>query len=135
MDLVSAVVGFLIGVATGAAGSYYGTKFTEQRHRKEGEHVLRALCRELDGKMPELFDEIRKDLTLPDNALKREFFLLKRSWTFKASGPYLCYYYDDHANLDDKIALLEDEGLVTDVTEKNVKKYRLSADLVTYLTQ
>lgn len=35
MDIMSLVVGFLFGTATGAAGTYFGNKYTDIRKTKE----------------------------------------------------------------------------------------------------
>jgi hypothetical protein len=35
MDLISMLIGFLFGTATGAAGKYFADKYTDQRKEKE----------------------------------------------------------------------------------------------------
>ena len=43
------------------------------------------------------------------------------------------YYYDDHPDLDDKLRILENEGLVRDITYNNARRYVLSERLAEYL--
>ena len=77
MDLLSVSVGFLVGVATGASGSYFGTLFTEKRQKKEQSKEIKSRFKELDATMPDLFNEMKEDLLRPENSLKL-IFLLKR---------------------------------------------------------
>jgi hypothetical protein len=86
---------------------------------------------DLERMMPQLLAEMRQDLT--GNPLMREFVLLKRSWVFNAGSPVLTYYFDDHPEIENQVHILENHGLVTDVTSGRTKRYRLSEDLVEYL--
>ncbi len=81
--------------------------------------------------MPALLAEMRQDLTA--YPLRREFVVLKRSWSYWAKGNELVYHYDDHADLDDKLRILENERLVQDITYNNIKRYVLSEQLAEYL--
>ena len=72
--------------------------------------------------MPELIDEISADIK--SNPLFREFILQKKGWVYNSGGKQiLVYYYDDHDNLDAKIRLLENNGLVTNITYNNTLRY------------
>jgi hypothetical protein len=82
--------------------------------------------------MPELLGEMQIDLSV--RPLKREFVLLKRGWMFWNGGTAFEYYFDDHEELESKIQILENMGFVRDVTNKNVKRYRMAEELVDYLT-
>jgi hypothetical protein len=44
------------------------------------------------------------------------------------------HYFDDHEDLESKVQILENKGMVRDVTNKNVKRYRMAEALVDYLT-
>ena len=81
--------------------------------------------------MGALLAEMRQDLA--EYPLRREFVVMKRSWSYWAKGDELFYYYDDHADLDDKLRILENEGLVRDITYNNAKRYVLSEELADYL--
>jgi hypothetical protein len=85
----------------------------------------------LEQLMPELLAEMRQDLA--QSPLRREFVLLKRAWAYWASGTEFMYYLDDHADLENKVRILENVGLVQDITSKNVSRYRISERLARYL--
>jgi hypothetical protein len=86
----------------------------------------------LERLMPELLGEMQSDLSV--SPFKREFVLLKRGWAFWNGGAAFEYYFDDHEDLESKIQILENMALVRDVTNKNVKRYRMVEELVEYLT-
>jgi len=86
----------------------------------------------LERLMPELLGEMQSDLSV--SPLKREFVLLNRGWAFWNGGTAFEYYFDDHGELESKVQILENLGLVRDVTNKNVKRYRMTEELVEYLT-
>ena len=46
----------------------------------------------------------------------------------------LCYYYEDHRNLDSLVQIMENLGLAWDVTLGDIKRYRISEELADYLT-
>ena len=71
--------------------------------------------------MPALLAEMRQDLAA--YPLRREFVVMKRSWSYWAKGNELFYYYDDHPDLDDKLRILQNEGLIEDITYSNAKRY------------
>ena len=91
------------------------------------------LLQRLEKDMPELFAEMRDDLN--GNPFLREFVLVQRSWLFNSNpnNPLLFYYFDDHAALQQKVRILENNGFVQDVTCTNVARFRFSEDLVDYL--
>jgi hypothetical protein len=82
-----------------------------------------------EGLMPLLISEMRQDLVA--NPLTREFIVFKRAWSY--NGQATAYYYDDHPDLDDKMRVLENLGLIRDVTYNNVKRYRMSESFAEYL--
>lgn len=90
-----------------------------------------AVFERMERLMPSLLAEMRNDLG--EHALRREVVLLKRSWSYWAKGNELVYYYDDHPDLDDKFRILENEGLVNEITYNNTKRFVLSEDLAAYL--
>ncbi|UCH93501.1 MAG: hypothetical protein JSV88_24960 [Candidatus Aminicenantes bacterium] len=86
----------------------------------------------LETLMPDLLVEMREDLT--KHPLKREFVLLKKTWSYWASGSELAYYYDDHTDLRNKIRILENYGLVEDITYNNVDRFIITEELADYLS-
>ena len=101
----------------------------EQRLRRHPDSA--ELMERMERLMPALLAEMRQDLTA--HTLRREFVVLKRSWSYWAKGNELVYYYNDHADLDDKLRILENERLVHDITYNNAKRYVLSEQLAEYL--
>ncbi len=100
----------------------------------EREAAKMAVSSKIEQVMPELLEEMRKDLK--EYPLKREFILLSKSWAYNSGGnPYLAYYYEDHAYLDDKITILCNHRLIVDITYNNVKRYKFTEDWVDYLIQ
>lgn len=86
---------------------------------------------ELERIMPELLAEMRKDLT--EYPLSREFVLLKKGWSYWASGHELVYYFEDHPELENKLRILLNNGLIQDVTHTNVSRYAISEKFARYL--
>ena len=88
--------------------------------------------RRIDSLMPALFAEMRSDLkSFP---MKREFILMPKMATYNAGRRKpLSYYYEDHEDLADKVGLLVNEGVVTDITYNSVDRYMMSEALVEYL--
>lgn len=82
--------------------------------------------------MPELIIEISQDIIA--NPLAREFVLLGRGWVYNSSKDkiILAYYYEDHDNLENKIQLLVNNCLVTDITCNNTKRYLFSEEFVQF---
>jgi len=87
----------------------------------------------LEKLMPDLISEMRKDLT--SSPLSREFVILKKSWGYWAKGYELVYYFDDHPDLENKLLILENYGLIRDITHSNTKHYIITEELASYLTR
>lgn len=83
--------------------------------------------------MPELIAEMRKNLST--QPLKREFVLLGKKWVYWASGNEFFYFFEDHPELKSKIRILENYGLIYDITFNNVDRYNISEEFADYLTQ
>jgi hypothetical protein len=60
--------------------------------------------------------------------------MLKRAWSYWAKGNELAYFFDDHPDLENKVRILENLGLVQDITYNNVKRFVFTEELVDYLT-
>ena len=83
--------------------------------------------------LPDLIAEMKKDLS--EQPLKREFVLLGKRWVYWASGDELCYYFEDHPDLKSKIRILENYGLVDDISFNEVDRYNISEEFADYLTR
>jgi hypothetical protein len=86
----------------------------------------------LERLMPELLAEMREDLSA--NPFMREFVVYKKGLSFWNGGTAFEYTSADEATLLSKVQIIENMRLVRDVTNKNVKRYRMTEELVEYLT-
>jgi len=135
MDYFSIAIGFLAGTATGAAGTYFGNKYTDERKNKEIQKEVKNFYKSLWNTHEILLTEMQKDVLNPEYEFHREFFLLSRGLCFNFRGKYLAYYTEEHSGLEQQLKIFESHGLIKDVTEygKNVKKYQFSENLVDHL--
>ena len=101
----------------------------EQRLRRFPDRS--AVFERMERLMPGLIAEMRQDLA--GYPLRRELVVLNRGCLYWAKGNELAYYYDDHADLDDKLRILENEGLVQEITYNNTKRFVLLEELADYL--
>lgn len=60
--------------------------------------------------MPALLEEMREDLR--NHPTSREFVVLKRGLVYNSRGFYLAYYLDGHENLEGKLQVLANLGLI-----------------------
>ena len=81
--------------------------------------------------MPDLLDEIRKDLR--ERPLTREFVLPKKIRTYWPGGQEASYFYEDHPDLENKVRILQNYALVREITFNDVKRYVLTETLARYL--
>ena len=88
---------------------------------------------QIEKLMPELISEVKKDLC--EQPLKREFVLLSKKWAYWTSGNELSYFFEDHSDLKSKIRILENYGLVHNITFNDVDRYNITEDFADYLTQ
>lgn len=86
----------------------------------------------LETLMPDLLAEMREDLA--EHPLKREFVLLEKACRYWPSGNELVYYYDDHPDLRNKIRILENYGLVEDISYTSVDRFIITEELEGYLS-
>lgn len=62
MDWPSVLVGFLVGALTGAAGSYFGQRFTDQRYRYEAKKEFDQIWLDIKCRFPEAIQEMVEDV-------------------------------------------------------------------------
>jgi len=65
--------------------------------------------------------------------LGRDLVTLSKAWSYWNNGSTLEYYYEAHPNLDQKMGVLENLGLVRDIAFNKVKRYRMTEDFAEYL--
>jgi hypothetical protein len=87
--------------------------------------------RKAENLMPELLQEMRLDLK--EQPFARNLVILKKTWSYWNDGSTLEYYFEAHENLDQKMGVLENLGLIRDITFNNVKRYKLTEELADYL--
>jgi hypothetical protein len=82
--------------------------------------------------MPALLEEMREDIR--NNPTTREFVVLNRGWGYNSRKPYLAYYLDEHDDLEGKLEVLANLGLLQEITYNNVRRFLFQEELVDYLT-
>src|SRR6185436_3206900 len=64
--------------------------------------------------LPKLLADMRQDLAR--DPLSREFVLLEKGWSYWSKGYELAYYYEDHPGLNNQIRVLQNLGLIEEIT-------------------
>lgn len=131
MHWLTHIVAFLIGTATGAAGGYFASRFTDIRRAKEARSASHRQFCEVKAMMPELITEMRDDFNKPELATIREFVVLpNRRAIFNSNQKRFVYFEDAHDDLCGKVAILENHGYIQDVTPGNTSIYRMTEEFV-----
>lgn len=135
MDLLSLAIGFVTGSATGAAGVYFGDKYTDIRREKQTAIVQKKQFSKLWDNHKELLSEIKRNLENPDYQFHRFFWVFDSRNQFNHRGPYLAYHSDKHKSLEQQLAIIESHGLISKIFEpgKIVLKYQIHENLVEHL--
>ena len=124
MDIFSLAVGFVVGGFTGAAGTFYGNKFTDQRRSSEAENADKKTFKELRRKFPKVINEMIEDAKNPKFIGARTFFVKSKGTTVVRSEPGFEYHTDVHLDLNAAIMHMVDLGYIEDITIENCPKYR-----------
>ncbi len=123
------IISFLAGTATGAAGSYFATKYTDRRREKEGKKKVKNTFQKIQKIMPELIQEMKNDFSNPELITIRELAILPNERVVFNSGQRRFVYYEEkHSDLRGKISILENHGFIYDVTPGNTSIYRLTEE-------
>lgn len=131
--MVEYLCGVLTGIFVGAAGKYFGDKYTDQRKKLEQTNARSKAFKECEKEMLTLFDSIRIDLK--NYPLAREFVVLSKHWGYN-SDPHknvFLYYFEDHEALKEKVKLLENNGFVQDIKRNNMERFQLTEEFVRLL--
>ena len=131
-DLTSSLIGFLVGAATGAVGTYFANKYTDRRREQEAGRHAKQQFLTIRKQMPQLLAEMKANLAGEGKGHVREFFVLpnERVRLGGSEKPRFVYYEDHHENLRGKLDILENVGYIIDVTPKNAPIFRMSEDFV-----
>jgi len=74
---------------------------------------------------------MRNDITA--SPLSREFVILSKRWAYVSGGNELVYYFEDHPELENKVRILLNYGLIKDITRTNVSRYVISEKFARHL--
>lgn len=122
---IQILVAFILGVATGAAGHYFGSKYTDHRRNKENESKEKQRFLKVKEMMPELMKGITDNLTNPTYRTIREFVVLPNNRViFTSSKNRFVFYENEYQNLQEKIDILDSYGYILNITTGNTTIYR-----------
>jgi hypothetical protein len=131
MDILSLIVGFLVGSATGAAGSYYADKFTDKRRKKDLVREQTKIWYDIEKKFPSVIAEMREDFCSTGGENIRKFCVIGKGVAIGfLSEP--CFEYDlsKHPDIQAAVDYLVSTGFVTNVTAGNLPMYRVHESLI-----
>lgn len=82
--------------------------------------------------IPELLADMKNDLC--EYPFIREFVILSNKWVYNSdpNNMVLAYYFEDH--LRNKLRILENYGLIYEITYNDVYRFVISEELAAYLT-
>ncbi|MGD0331339.1 MAG: nucleotide-binding protein [Nitrososphaeria archaeon] len=104
---------------------------TDFRQKERKESSIDEKFIKLERLMPDLLTEMRQDLI--EYPLIRELVILKKTWTYNPGGNRLIYYYEDHPDLDNKLQILQNYGLIQNISLSDPIRYRILEELIDYL--
>ncbi|MEH2403420.1 ATP-binding protein [Nostoc sp.] len=84
--------------------------------------------------IPELLADMKNDLS--EYPFIREFVILSNKWVYNSdpNNMVLLYYFEDHSYLRNKLRILENYGLIYEITYNDVARFVISEELAAYLT-
>ncbi|HAI14678.1 MAG TPA: hypothetical protein DCM28_23435 [Phycisphaerales bacterium] len=129
--ITTSLATFLIGVVTGACGSYFASKYTDKRRHAEAKKTLAQKLKKVYQLMPELIEEIKDDLTKEDFKTVREIVILNRPNGYWDDGLTFAYYKTRHHDLKGKFSVLQNSGFVIPVSDD---KYKITEEFVELIT-
>lgn len=137
MDILSVVIGFLLGIVATYLLRFFLSSDTQTQATTPPAIRNGTLSEELWQAHEKLFKEMAQDLNHPDFKFHREFILEKKGWNwnrfgFHRDGPCLVYFIDDHIDLPGQLDNLASKGLITKIDEKK-QKFQLGEKLVEWL--
>lgn len=84
--------------------------------------------------IPDLLADMKNDLC--EDPFVREFIILSNKWVYNSNpnNMVVAYYFEDHSHLRNKLRILENYGLIYEITYNDVARFVISEELATYLT-
>jgi hypothetical protein len=133
---VSHLATFLGGAAVGSASLYLADRFTDQRREQKKASDEKKRFSKLNDVMPQLFQEMAKDLKEDQSATVREFVVLSnKNISFNSSKPRFMYFLSEHPNLKNQVSLLAEADYVQDVTVGNAPVFQMRDAFVLLLRE
>ena len=97
---------------------------------KQSDSVLSSV----EKLIPELLADMKNDLS--EYPFIREFVILSNKWVYDSdpNNMVLAYYFENHSYLRNKLRILENYGLIYEITYDDVARFVISEELAAYLT-
>lgn len=97
---------------------------------KQSDSVLSSV----EKLIPELLADMKNGLS--EYPFIREFVILSNKWVYNSdpNNMVLSYYFEDHSYLRNKLRILENYGLIYEITYNDVSRFVISEELAAYLT-
>jgi hypothetical protein len=93
-----------------------------------------SIFTDIENLIPELLAEMKKDLR--EYPVAREFILMPKGAVYNEdkNNLILQYFFEDHSWLRSKLRILENHGLIYEITYNNTLRFVISEELAAYLT-
>ena len=133
LELLALAGTFIAGLYTGAARTYIGQKWTDERKEKERVEAEDTIWEKFVTRFPAIAEELHKDFSKLEHQNVRVIYV-KESWTqvFWAKGKVIEYHTDKHDDLNAAISYLEEFKFVSPniATPKECQKHNVFKKLV-----
>ncbi len=93
-----------------------------------------SIFTDIENLIPELLAEMKKNLR--EYPVAREFILMPKGAVYNGdkNNLILQYFFEDHSWLRSKLRILENHGLIYEITYNNTLRFVISEELAAYLT-
>lgn len=130
-EIVLIILGAALAVIGAVVKQDLGARVVDRRRRRAHEKDVQERFEEVHSAMPELIEEIRRDLQNPKLQSNRDLYVVPNSsGTIKVGGKRreLVYYEDRHENLLANVKRLENNEFVSDSTIGQTPRYRMTEE-------
>ena len=132
-NILSGLIGFVLGVATTAVGGYLTDRFTDRRCNREERRAAAKRFSQVQALMPDLIIELRAGVIASPTV--RVCALVPSPATgFNWPAPHFKYAETEHDNLRGKFTVLAQHGYVEERFDSNVPVFHLTEEFVSALT-
>jgi hypothetical protein len=93
-----------------------------------------SIFTDIENLIPELLEEMKKNLR--EYPVAREFILMAKGAVYNEdkNNLILYYFFEEHSWLRSKLRILENHGLIYEITYNNTLRFVISEELAAYLT-